>query len=142
MATIRDMWFPANKIIHSARQMLNEELKPLNLSSAEGNILLHMLMDETVLYQEQLAQQLDIDKAAVSRAVESLVKKGYLCREKNPGDKRFYRLILTAAARDAAQRLREAYDAIYERATTGVTPEQFEMLAALLRLIADNFSQS
>jgi predicted transcriptional regulator len=53
--------------LRSARQIINAELEPLNLSGAEGNMLFLLLTGSNNLQQEQLAEQLDIGKAAVSR---------------------------------------------------------------------------
>jgi uncharacterized membrane protein len=75
MAEIRDVWMHAHNVIRSARQIVNEDLRPLNLSSAEGNILLHLLIHGQEMGQEQLAEQLDISKPAVSRALVSLETK-------------------------------------------------------------------
>jgi len=65
MADIRDLWLHAHSMIRSARQIVNEGLRPLDLSSAEGNILLHLLMNGQEMGQEQLVEQLDISKPAV-----------------------------------------------------------------------------
>jgi hypothetical protein len=67
MSEIRDIWLHANNMIRSARQIINDNLQPLNLSSAEGNILLHLLTQGQEMGQEQLVNQLDISKPAVSR---------------------------------------------------------------------------
>ncbi len=75
MAEIQDIWLHAHNMIRSARQILNEDLRPLNLSSAEGNILLHLLLQGQEMGQEQLAEQLDISMPAVSRAIDLLELK-------------------------------------------------------------------
>ena len=59
MTGIMDIWVYANNIINSARQMVNDELQPLKLSSAEGNILLHLLTREHLLRQEDLVEELE-----------------------------------------------------------------------------------
>ena len=140
MTTIRDVWILAHSMTRSARQLINERLRPLDLSSAEGNILLHMLMQEGPLCQEQLVDELDISKAAVSRAVDSLAQKGYLQREKDAQDKRFYQLILTGRARDAAPQIESAYQAVYAQALTGIDPAEFDRLLAILRQVVGNFN--
>ena len=80
MLSIQHIWLDMKEILRSARQKINAELEPLNLSSAEGDILFHLLTGSNNLQQEQLADRLDIGKAAVSRAVDSLEAKGYVTR--------------------------------------------------------------
>ena len=87
MSGIRDIWFYANNIIKSARQMVNEKLRPLGLGSAEGNILLHLLAVGSILKQEDLVEELEISKPAVSRALNSLERKGFVGRERDSSDK-------------------------------------------------------
>lgn len=54
MSTIRGVWSCAHSIIRSARQIVNQQLKPLGLSSAEGNVLLHIMVNHEVICQEDL----------------------------------------------------------------------------------------
>ena len=58
---------------------LATELEPLGLSGSE-DLLLFLLLhrEQPGLRQEELAEQLDVDKAAISRTVKSLGGKG-LC---------------------------------------------------------------
>ena len=90
MAEIRDIWLHAHNMIRSARQIVNENLRPLNLSSAEGNILLHLLTQCQEMRQEALVEQLDISKPAVSRALDSLERKGFVTRQPDPDDRRAF----------------------------------------------------
>src|SRR5512133_2893163 len=104
MPEIRDIWLHAHHMIRSARKIINEALHPLNLSSAEGNILLHLLtqsqeMNHQEMGQEQLVEQLDISKPAVSRALDSLEQKGYVIRQEDPQDRRVHHIRLTDQAR-------------------------------------------
>jgi len=63
-------------MIRFARQVIYENLRPLGLSGAEGNILLHLFTQGQEMGQEQLVEQLDVSKPAVSRTLNSLEAKG------------------------------------------------------------------
>ena len=78
MSEIRDVWLHAHNMIRSARQIINRDLRPMGLSSAEGNILLHLSTQGQEMRQEQLVEQLDVSKPAVSRVLDSLETKGYI----------------------------------------------------------------
>ena len=84
----RDIWIRMSAILRSARQIVNAELKPLNLSNSEGDILFHLLSANDGISQETLADRLDIGKAAVSRTVGSLEEKGFIRRRRLPEDSR------------------------------------------------------
>lgn len=140
MSDIKDIWVYANNIIRSSRQMVNEGLKPLGLSSAEGNILLHLLTQDLKLRQEDLVAQLDISKPAVSRALESLESKGYVSREKDPEDRRVSRVTLTGKARDIGSQVEEAYNRVFSVATHLVSEGEVRDFIELFGRVSHSFT--
>lgn len=68
---------------------LNQALKPFDLSSSEM-LILHRLCTHGECSQEEVASHLMIDKAAITRAVQSLEKKGWLTRSRSETDKRAF----------------------------------------------------
>ena len=142
MPDIRDIWPLANNILRSARQMVNEELKPLNLSSSEGNILLHLLTQDQVLGQEEIVEQLDISKPAVSRALESLEAKGYIVREVDASDKRAKRVLLTTKAMEISGRIEIIYSEIFSIAAKGVSENEIEDFIKLFARVSESFSKA
>lgn len=142
MPDIRDIWPLANNILRSARQMVNEELKPLNLSSSEGNILLHLLTQDQVLGQEEIVEQLDISKPAVSRALESLEAKGYIVREVDASDKRAKRVLLTTKAMEISGRIEIIYSEIFSIAVKGVSENEIEDFIKLFARVSESFSKA
>lgn len=141
MASIQDIWVQAHAVLRCARRIINRELKPLGISSAEGNILLHMWVREQSMTQEQLGEELDIGKAAVSRSMNALVEKGYIQRLRHPDDKRAYQLVLTEKARIAGPKIERSYNRTYELAQEGIPSADFERIVSLLSLVADNFAK-
>ncbi|NLJ56577.1 MAG: MarR family transcriptional regulator [Firmicutes bacterium] len=142
MSGIRDIWFYANNIIKAARQMVNEELRPLKLSSAEGNVLLHLLACEHVLRQEDLVEELEISKPAVSRALFSLEKKGFVRREKDPLDKRVSRVFLTEKAAEIGPQVEQVYEKVFSLAARGVSADELQNFVALFRRVSASFSRA
>ncbi len=139
MADIRDIWLHAHHMIRSARQIVNENLRPLNLSSAEGNILLHLLTQGQELVQEQLVEQLDISKPAVSRALDSLEAKGFVTRQHTLLDRRVHRIQLTEHARSIGPAVEQAYNQLYALAIQGISTEEMEQFLYLFGRISENF---
>lgn len=141
MPQIRDIWLHAHNMIRSARQIINENLRPLNLSSAEGNILLH-LFTQGEMGQDQLVEQLDISKPAVSRALDSLAAKGYVTRQPDPADRRAHRVLLTAKAREIGPEIEQAYNQVYTLAVQGISPQELEQFLQLFARISSNFERA
>lgn len=142
MAEIRDIWLHAHNLIRSARQIVNEDLRPLNLSSAEGNILLHLLMQGQEMGQEQLVEQLDISKPAVSRALDSLETKSFVTRQQDPDDRRVHRVRLTDQAREIGPAVEQAYNQLYALAMQGISQEELDYFVKLFGRMSENFTRA
>jgi DNA-binding MarR family transcriptional regulator len=142
MADIKDIWVYANNIIRISRQMINEELKPLNLSSAEGNILLHLLTQDEPITQEELVEQLEISKPAVSRALKSLQKKRFVLREKSPLDRRAFHVRLSSQAQEIGPELEQIYNNVFSVAATVVTEEEVAGFIDLFERVSDSFMEA
>ena len=140
MSEIRDIWLHANNMIRSARQIINDHLKPLNLSSAEGNILLHLLTQGQEMKQDQLVNQLDISKPAVSRALNTLEIKGYVTRQRDPNDKRARWVRLTNKALEIGPAVEQAYNHVYKLAMQGISQDEFDYFVKLFSRISENFA--
>ena len=136
---IQSVWVYANNIIRSARQMVNAELKPLGLSSAEGNVLLHLLNQGEVLRQEDIVEQLEISKPAVSKAVDHLELKGLVRRVKDDTDRRITRVLITQRAREISAELKNSYDKIFTLAAQGLSQEEIEEFITIFGRVSENF---
>ncbi len=138
MLLIRKIWLDMKEILRLARQIINTELEPLNLSGAEGDLLFLLLTGSNNLQQEQLAKQLDKGKAAVSRTVASLESKGYVIRVRSKSDKRAYIVTLTDKAYSVDEEIKEIYDQLYVLVRKGIADEEFIHVESLLARVAAN----
>ena len=136
--SIRTVWLSMKGILRAARQAINAELEPLNLSGAEGDVLFLLLTGSDSCQQEQLAEHLDIGKAAVSRVVGSLETKGYVVRERQHNDRRAYCVSLTPKAAQVATTVQGIYNRLYERVSVGISSEEFAHIEAVLVCVSQN----
>jgi DNA-binding MarR family transcriptional regulator len=72
------------------------------------------------LSQQELADRLDLDKVAMTRALDHLGEKGYVERCDCAGDRRKYLVKLTPKARTAVKAIRKAYEELNEEALKGM----------------------
>jgi len=141
MPEIRDIWLHAHNMIRSGRQIINQKLHPLNLSSAEGNILLHLLTQGQGIVQEQLVEQLDVSKPAVSRTLDSLEKKRYITRQRDLKDKRAYRIWLTEKALEIGPSIEQVYNHVFTLALQGISQDELDFFMKLFGRISENFAR-
>src|SRR4029450_6900625 len=57
------------------------------------------LVEVDGMSQQSLGERLGLEKSTVSRLAAGLEGRGWLVRERDPGNRRFYRLALTAEGR-------------------------------------------
>ncbi|MDK2965037.1 MarR family winged helix-turn-helix transcriptional regulator [Lacrimispora sp.] len=73
---------------------LNMALKQFNITASELPILSYLYHNDGVS-QEELSSYLVIDKASTARAIQSLLEKGFLRKEKDVIDRRANKVFLT-----------------------------------------------
>ena len=84
------------------------------------SILLHLLTQGHEMRQEQLVEQLDVSKPAVSRTHNSLETKGYITRKSDPDDKRACRIRLTDKALEIGPVVEQVYNHVYTFTVRGI----------------------
>ena len=141
MSEIRDIWLHAHNMLRSARQLINKNLHSLDLSSSEANILLHLLTQSQEMGQEQLVEQLDVSKPAVSRALNSLETKGYVSRQRDLEDKRAYRIRLAEKALVNGAVIERVYNQVFSLAMRNISQDELDYFMSLLARISDNFTR-
>ena len=99
----------------------------LSLSQA---FALHELDTDASLSQRDLAQRLRLEKSTVSRLVAGLESRGLLARQRDPGNRRVYRLHITAKGRQAHAGVGSVFHDQFVRMTAALTRQE---QAALLR---------
>lgn len=140
MSEIKDIWLYAHNMLRSARQIINKDLQSLGISSAEGNILLHLLTQGREMGQEQLVEQLDVSKPAISRTIASLEGKGFIIRQRDPDDKRAYRIQLTKRALEIGPVIEQAYNHVFSMALQGISQDDLDYFMRLIGRISENFA--
>ncbi|HEY8454023.1 MAG TPA: MarR family transcriptional regulator [Actinopolymorphaceae bacterium] len=108
----------------------------LSLSQA---FAIHELDVDPPLTQRDLVERLRLDKSSVSRLVADLERKALVVRERDPANRRYYRLTLTRKGRAAHTRIAKDFHRHYVRWVTGMTPAEVDALLvglpALIRAI-------
>jgi DNA-binding MarR family transcriptional regulator len=108
--------------------------EPVSLSEA---FALAELAGDAPLSQRDLAERLGLEKSTVSRLVAGLERSGQVSRERDPVNRRFYRITLTGKGRSTAERLVAGMRQRHAQILGAMTEAEREALtvgvAALLR---------
>lgn len=100
------------------------------------------LADVESMSQQELGRLLGLEKSTVSRLVVGLEGRGWVGRERDPSNRRFYQLQLTPEGRAIADRIGHDLQAHHEQLLGALTPEEREALtiglAGLARALASS----
>lgn len=99
------------KIAREERRFLARALRGYGVGVSSFD-LIHQVRKHPGISQAELASRLAMDKAAVARAVASLVRKGFLRKERREGDSRSFALYATPKAEELKldkKKLEKAY---------------------------------
>ncbi|MDO4545844.1 MAG: MarR family winged helix-turn-helix transcriptional regulator [Bacillota bacterium] len=127
-------------IYRHGKIMHDKAMKKFGLTGHQMGYLKH-ICQRPGISQEELAQLHRIDKGAVAKAIKGLVGKGYVRREKNPDDKRAYRLFPTAKAIKLSEKAQCHGEDIEKKMTAGMTEEEIRTLKILLAKLTDNIAK-
>lgn len=116
---------------------IDEALLAQRITHAQGGILL-MLLSGRFDTCSQLAREMYIDAAAMTRMVDRLEKRSLIRRLPSGEDRRVLQLQLTDAGREVAHKLPSVYIAAREKNFEGLSDEEIGFLKSLLRRILAN----
>ena len=97
--------------------------------SVSETFALGELAESGELSQQDLAARLGLEKSTVSRLAAGMEGRGWISRERDADNRRLYRLRLTAAGRDVADRVGAELQAHHSRILARLTDEERRALA-------------
>jgi DNA-binding MarR family transcriptional regulator len=96
-----------HRTTHHTLHALNSALADLNLGAAEINALAN-LAGRGALNVRELSAETGTRATTLTGVLDRLENRGYLTRELDPTDRRSFRLPLTEAGQEVAERIRAA----------------------------------
>ena len=124
-------------ILRRGQMYLDRELKPFGVRAGQLPIL-WILGSKDGINQEGIRKFLHLDKGTIAKTIRPLINGGYVVRERDPDDKRAYRIFLTRKGRDILPKLRDATTRWTDAITEGFTEEEKDAAYALLSRMSEN----
>lgn len=122
-------------VYRSLMKHLDRELAPLGLGPGRYQYLFGLYVQDG-RKQQEFADRLGLDKAAVTRALARLEEDGYIRRKPDPEDGRVSRVFLTAKSRRIQETLEETAQASVASLTAPLNGEERKTLGRLLEKMA------
>lgn len=108
------------------------ELSDVEITASEL-MYLSQLYNRDGLTQEEMAAMITVDKAATTRTIQGMEKKGLVRREAHEENYRAKRVYLTDKAKNAEPRIRELQKKWVDFITQDMTQKEAEVFAAQLK---------
>jgi DNA-binding MarR family transcriptional regulator len=129
-----------SRIFRFSRAHQDKKLQHLGIGSGQFGFLMALFREEGIS-QKRLAEISRLDKTTITRSIRPLIEGGYVIRERDPDDRRGYRILLTDEGRSLRPELIRIQSELEGQLLEGFSEEEAEILKEMLRRISDNASK-
>ncbi len=119
----------------TGQEFAKRRLAPLGLSVQLCGVL--NLLAEGPISQQELGEQLNIDRTTVVELIDDLERQGVVVRRRNPADRRAYSLHLTPKGKTVQKRAARVFDGAADEFFGPLAAAEKKQLMEMLRRIID-----
>lgn len=116
---------------------INRELSKYDLSVGQFMFLLDLYIKDGK-NQEEISDNLKIDKGTTARAIKKLEEQGFVIRIKNENDKRSNKIYLTDKAKDIKENVFDILDDWNQKISMILTKEEEKIMKNILKKVCEN----
>lgn len=116
---------------------INRELSKYDLSVGQFMFLLDLYMKDGK-NQEEISDNLKIDKGTTARAIKKLEEQGFVIRIKNENDKRSNKIYLTDKAKEIKENVFDILDDWNHKISMILTKEEEKTMKNILKKVCEN----
>lgn len=129
--------FEIAETAHALRRAFDRRASSLGVTRAQWKVLFR-LNRTPGLRQVELADLLDVEPITLCRIVDRLEEAGLVERQRDPADRRAWKLALTAAAGPLVAKLQALAETMIDEAFAGLPETELDALRRSLARIRDN----
>lgn len=124
-------------IYRNSQSIINKKLEDYDIGSGQHDFL-YVISNNEGITQKELSNLLNIGKATTAKVVKKSIKNGYIKREKNMEDKRFYRIYLTDKGKQIVPIINSTFEEMIEIYANGFSEEEYTHIIKALKKIFKN----
>lgn len=129
--------FEIGETAHALRKAFDRLAVGLGVTRAQWKVLFKLTRTPG-LRQVELADMLDLEPITLCRIVDRLEEAGLVERIRDPGDRRAWRLHVTARAQPLIDKLQAVGAELVEHAFSGIDPKEIEITRRVLARVREN----
>jgi DNA-binding MarR family transcriptional regulator len=118
-------------IYQKSRRLSEESLKTLKITFPQFGVLLRLSFQDNIT-QKELSDIMDTDTTTIMVICDSLQKKGFLKRMKDPSDRRVNRLILTEKGKNVVSKAYPLMMRRYAFFANSISRKELETITPIL----------
>lgn len=135
-ATVREVLL---QLESNRKRLLKPYFQEIGLTLGQGQPrILNTLLKKDHISQRELADQCEMDVTNMSRTLDRMVEAGFLTRERKPGCRRSYLIVLTEIGRNKAQEVHRGFKKVDEILWRGFSNEDMEFIVKGLQKMSAN----
>lgn len=135
-ATVREVLL---QLESNRKRLLKPYFQEIGLTLGQGQPrILNTLLKKDHISQRELADQCEMDVTNMSRTLDRMVEAGFLTRERKPGCRRSYLIVLTEFGRKKAEEVHRGFKKVDEILWRGFSNEDMEFIVKGLQKMTAN----
>jgi len=127
----------SSEIYRRGYTYFTKRLVPLGINYMQLLCLISLYIEDYQT-QEQITDDLSIDKSSIHRAIKSLIEKGFVTRERDKIDGRSYRVSLTGKGKNIQPEISQMMAERERLLSEGIDPKEKAIAFNVLRQITEN----
>ena len=128
-----------SQLYRKGSSSINKEISKYGIGSGQFMFLLELYKKDGK-NQEEIAEDLKMDKGTTARALKKLEEQGFLTRLKDEKDKRSNKIYLSDKAKNIREDIFNILDDWNKQITKSLTKEEVKMLEDLLEKVCKNIN--
>jgi DNA-binding MarR family transcriptional regulator len=137
---MKDLAWQISETSHALRRFYNRRVAEVGVTRAQWRVIA-ALGHHPGMKQVELADWLDVEPISACRIIDRLEEAGLVERQRDPADRRAWRLSLTARAEPIRERLRALAEEMSLEAFAGMSGEELETMRGSLARVRDNIAR-
>jgi len=134
---MKELAWEIGETSHAMRRFYDRRVAELGVTRAQWRVLA-ILGHHPGMKQVELADRLDVEPISACRIIDRLAEAGLVERQRDPADRRAWRLSLTAKAKPIHAQLGELAEEMSLEAFAGLSDEQLAQMRSALERIRKN----
>ena len=134
---MKELAWQISETSHAMRRFFDRRVAELGVTRAQWRVIA-TLGHHPGMKQVELADRLDVEPISACRIVDRLEEAGLVERQRDPADRRAWRVLLTEKANPIVEKLRHLAAQLAADVFAGIAPEEIEAMRGVLARARSN----